>query len=84
VVGLVALRLVVALERLSGLGIDEHAANAVAGLAVDDVKGDAFGGRGSSVERDRADELPDLEMAFPDRAGCHGATSRHPAAARLL
>ena len=70
-VGLVALCLVVALDRLAGLGIDEHAADAVAGLAIDDVEGDALGGRGGRVQRDRADELPDLEMAFPDRAGCH-------------
>ena len=77
-VGLVALCLVVALDRLAGLGIDEHAADAVAGLAVDDVEGDALGGRGGGVQSDRADELPDLEVAFPDRARCHDPTCRCP------
>lgn len=67
-VGLVAHRLVVALDRLAGLGVDEHAAHPIAGVAVDYVKGDALGGRGSSVQSDRAHELPDLEMTFPDCA----------------
>ena len=57
-VGLVALRLIVALDRLAGLGIDEDAADAMAGPAVDDVEGDALGGRGGGVQGDRADELP--------------------------
>ena len=41
---------------------------AVASLAVDGVQRDSFRGRGGGVERDRAGQFRDLQIAFPGRS----------------
>ena len=61
----VALDLIVAFDRLAGLGVDELAANPVARRPVDRMQGDPLARRCDSVEGDRAGHLRDLEEAFP-------------------
>jgi hypothetical protein len=45
------------LDALAGFGVDELAMDPMAGLAVEDVKGDALGRRGRRIERDGAGDL---------------------------
>jgi hypothetical protein len=62
--GFVPFDLVLRLDALAGFGIDVLAVNAMSGLAVQDVKGDAISrGRGCE-ERDRARHSPILRTPF--------------------
>src|SRR3546814_16189775 len=67
--GLVALHLLLALDRLAGLLVDVLAVHAIARLAVQDVKGQALGRRRPRVERDRKSKLPNFHVTLP---GCPG------------
>ena len=62
---LVALGLVLGLDRLAGLLVDELAAHAIAGVAIEGAKRDALGCRRGRVERHRARDERELEIAFP-------------------
>jgi hypothetical protein len=66
--GLVALHLLFGLDARTGFGVDELAMNAMARLAVEDMKRDALGRRGGGIERDRARHLADLKRPSSSRA----------------
>src|SRR5262249_52922990 len=65
---LVSLHLLFSVDALAGVGIDEFAVHAMAGLAIENVKRDALGRRGRGIERDRASHLADFQNALPVRA----------------
>ncbi len=69
--GLVALDLVVPLDRLAGLAIDELALDAMAGRPVQRVEGDPLRLRGGGVERHGAAQFADLEETLPIRTRGH-------------
>jgi hypothetical protein len=60
---------------LAGFGVDELAVDAMAGVAIEDMKRDALGRRGRGIERDRAGHLAEFENAFPVRACRHDPAS---------
>src|SRR3546814_20809469 len=66
--GLVALHLLLALDRLAGLLVDVLAVHAIARLAVQDVKGHALGRRRPRVERDRKSQLRNFHVTLPGRS----------------
>src|SRR3546814_384321 len=70
--GLVALHLLLALDRLAGLLVDVLAVHAIARLAVQDVKGHALGRRRPRVERDRKSQLRNFHVTLPGCPGRHG------------
>ena len=71
---LVALDPILLLDRLVGLGVDDLVADAVAGLAVDDVEANALAGGGGGVERDRAGDQREFQIALPIRTRRHDIT----------
>ena len=69
---LVAAALLAGLDRLARDIVDELLAQPVAGLAVDLAERDTLARRGRGVERDRALDERELEVALPiGTRGCH-------------
>ena len=62
---LVALHLLVGLDRLAGLLIDELPAYPMSGGAIERMEGDPLGGGCSRVKGNRAGQLGDLQKTFP-------------------
>jgi hypothetical protein len=61
---------------LAGFGVDELAVDAMAGVAIEDMKRDALGRRGRGIERDRAGHLAGFENTFPVCARRHDPLPR--------
>src|SRR5690606_40024221 len=76
---LVALDLVIARYGLARIAVHKLPAEAVSGLAINQVKRNAFRSRCCRVERDRTQELLDLQLAFPICTRRH-RFSRYPQA----
>ena len=72
---LVALDLVVGLDRIAGLLVHELAPHAIAGLAIEGAEGNALGRGGRGIKRHRTRDEGKLQIAFPVRPGCHDAGS---------
>lgn len=62
---LIALDLVLGVDRLAGGAVDEPATDPMAGRPVERVKGNALRGGRGRVERDRATDLGDFQEALP-------------------
>jgi len=68
---LVALDLILSLDRLAGFAVDILPLHAIAGRPVDGVEGDPVVGGCGGIESHRAGELGDLQIAFPVCSRCH-------------
>jgi hypothetical protein len=71
----IAFGLVLALDHLSGFGVDELPFHLVAGLAVNGVERDPRRGARGGIEVDSAGDEGKLQIAFPVGARGHGAYS---------
>src|SRR4029077_12761563 len=80
VVNLVALDLVFGLDDVAGLRIDRLVADAVAGLAIDDVQANPGRRARCGVHRDRARDERELQVSLPDGTRCHDRTRAFDAA----